>query len=122
MAKTILTIDDSPSVLQMVSLTLTSAGYKVIEAANGSEGFSKAIANRLDAVVTDLNMPGMNGLEFIRKYRATPASTGVPIVFLTTETDDGLKREAREAGATGWISKPFRPEQLLAVIKKVAGA
>lgn len=120
--KTILTIDDSPSVLQMVSHTLGSAGYRVIEASNGADGYAKAVANRIDAVVTDLNMPGMNGLEFIRKYRAAPSSAGVPIVFLTTETDEQLKREAREAGATGWISKPFRPEQLLAVVKKVAGA
>ncbi|SOC13072.1 response regulator [Rhodobacter maris] len=122
MTKTILIIDDSPSVLQMVSHTLSASGYRVIEACDGSDGYSKAVANSIDAVVTDLNMPGMNGLDFIRKYRASPKSAGVPIVFLTTETDDRLKREARDAGATGWISKPFRPEQLLAVVKKVAGA
>jgi len=122
MSKTILAIDDSPSVLQMVSHTLSTAGYTVIEAVDGSDGYNKAVANRLDAVVTDLNMPKMNGLEFIRQYRTQASSAGVPIVFLTTETDEGLKREAKAAGATGWIAKPFKQEQLLAVVKKVAGA
>ncbi|MCE8440114.1 response regulator [Rhodovulum sulfidophilum] len=122
MSKTILAIDDSPSILQMVSHTLTTAGYRVIEAVDGADGYDKAVGNPIDAVITDLNMPRLNGLDFIRKYRSHGASAGVPIVFLTTETDDGLKREAREAGATGWIAKPFRQDQLLAVVKKVAGA
>ncbi|ARC87530.1 response regulator [Rhodovulum sp. MB263] len=122
MSKTILAIDDSPSILQMVAHTLTTAGYRVIEAVDGADGYDKAVANRIDAVITDLNMPRLNGLDFIRKYRSHGTSAGVPIVFLTTETDDGLKREAREAGATGWIAKPFRQDQLLAVVRKVAGA
>ena len=122
MSKTILAIDDSPSVRQMVSLTLSSAGYTVIEASDGADGYSKAISNRVSAVLTDLNMPGMNGLDFIRKYRAHPSSAGVPIVFLTTESDEELKRQAREAGATGWIVKPFKQDQLVAVVRKVAGA
>jgi two-component system chemotaxis response regulator CheY len=122
MSKTILTIDDSASIRQMVSLTLQSAGYTVIEAHDGSDGYDKAIANHIDAVLTDLNMPVLNGIEFIRKYRAHPASKGVPIVLLTTESDEELKRQAKEAGATGWIVKPFKQDQLLAVIKKVAGA
>jgi len=122
MSKTILAIDDSPSVRQMVSLTLSSAGYAVLEASDGADGYNKAIGNRIDAVLTDLNMPGMNGLDFIRKYRSHPSSSGVPIVFLTTESDEGLKRQAREAGATGWIVKPFKQDQLLAVVRKVAGA
>lgn len=121
MSKTILAIDDSASVRQMVTLTLAAAGYHVLEAADGAEGYSKATANRIDAVITDLNMPVMNGLDFIRKYRAHPSSTGVPIVFLTTESDDGLKSQAKAAGATGWMVKPFKQEQLLSVIKKVAG-
>lgn len=122
MSKTILAIDDSPSVRQMVALTLTGAGYDVVEAGDGAEGYAKAIGNRIDAVLTDLNMPGMNGLDFIRKYRAHPSSAGVPIVFLTTESDEDLKRQAREAGATGWIVKPFNHDQLVAIVKKVAGA
>jgi len=121
MSKTILTIDDSPSVRQMVSMTLTSAGYTVLEASGGAEGYDKAIATHVDAILTDLNMPGMNGLDFIRKYRTHPSSAGIPIVFLTTESDDALKRQAKEAGATGWIVKPFKQDQLVAIVKKVAG-
>ncbi len=122
MSKTILTIDDSASIRQMVSLTLTSAGYKVLEAVDGSDGYDKATASPVDAVITDLNMPVMNGIEFIRKYRAHASSKGIPIVLLTTESDDALKKEAKEAGASGWIVKPFNQDQLLAVVKKVAGA
>jgi two-component system chemotaxis response regulator CheY len=120
-AKTILTVDDSASIRQMVSLTLSGAGYSVIEASDGAEGYSKATTHSLSAVVTDLNMPVMNGLEFIRKFRTHPSSKGVPIILLTTESDDDLKRQAKEAGALGWIVKPFKQDQLLAVIKKVVG-
>lgn len=119
--KTILTVDDSASIRQMVSLTLSSAGYKVVEAGDGAEGYAKATAGTVHAVITDLNMPNMNGLEFIRKFRAHPASKGVPILLLTTESSEELKRQAKEAGAIGWIVKPFKPDQLLAAIKKVAG-
>ena len=122
MSKTILTIDDSASIRQMVSMTLTSAGLDVIEAINGADGYEKAIANTVHAVVTDLNMPVMNGIEFVRKYRLHPSSKGIPIILLTTESDDDLKRQAKEAGATGWIVKPFKQDQLLSVIKKVTGA
>ena len=122
MTKTILTIDDSASIRQMVSMTLTSAGLEVIEAINGADGYDKAIANTVHAVITDLNMPVMNGIEFVRKYRQHPSSKGVPIILLTTESDDELKRQAKEAGATGWIVKPFKQDQLLSVIKKVTGA
>ena len=122
MSKTILTVDDSASIRQMVAMTLKSAGHQVLEAGNGAEGFDKATANSVDAVITDLNMPVMNGIEFIRKYRQHPASKGVPIILLTTESDEQLKRQAKEAGATGWIVKPFKQDQLLAVVKKVTGA
>ena len=122
MSKTILTVDDSASIRQMVAMTLKSAGHQVLEAGNGAEGFDKATANSVDAVITDLNMPVMNGIEFIRKYRTHPSSKGVPIILLTTESDETLKAEAKAAGATGWIVKPFKQDQLLAVIKKVTGA
>lgn len=122
MSKTILTIDDSSSVRQMVNLTLASAGYAVIEAVDGSDGYDKATSGPVDAILTDLNMPGMNGLDFVRKYRTHPSSRGIPIVFLTTESDESFKQQAKAAGATGWIVKPFRQDQLLAVVKKVAGA
>ena len=120
--KTVLTVDDSAPVRQMVSLTLTTAGYKVIEAVDGEDGYQKAIANKVDAVITDLNMPRLNGLDFIKKFRTHPSSKGVPIILLTTESDEALKKQAKDAGAIGWIVKPFKQDQLLAVIKKVAGA
>ena len=122
MSKTILTIDDSASVRQMVSMTLSAAGHTIIEAGDGAEGYAKAVAQPVHAVLTDLNMPVMNGIEFIRKYRQHPSSKGVPIILLTTECDEDLKRQAKEAGATGWIVKPFKQDQLVAVIKKVTGA
>lgn len=122
MSKTVLTVDDSSSVRQMVSLTLASAGYKVVEAVDGNDGYDKATSHAIDAILTDLNMPGLNGIEFVRKYRTHPSSRGIPIVFLTTESDESFKQQARAAGATGWIVKPFRQDQLLAVVKKVAGA
>ena len=122
MSKTILTIDDSVSFRQMVRMTLTAVGHQMIEAGDGAEGYSKAIAQPVHAVLTDLNMPVLNGIEFIRKYRQHPSSKGVPIILLTTESSDDLKREAKEAGATGWMVKPFKQDQLVAMIKKVTGA
>ena len=119
--KTILCVDDSASMRQMVKLTLSAAGYQIDEAGNGAEGLAKAQASPANMVLTDLNMPVMNGLDFIRELRKLPAYKGVPIVFLTTETDAAMKQQAKEAGATGWIAKPFQQEQLLAVVKKVLG-
>ena len=116
---TILTVDDSPSIRQAIRIVLEGAGYKVIEAADGREALGKAAAQPVDLVITDLNMPVMNGLDMIRQLRKMPAVVGVPIVFLTTESADGLKAEAKAAGATGWITKPFRPEQLLTVATKL---
>jgi two-component system, chemotaxis family, chemotaxis protein CheY len=122
MSKTILTIDDSASIRQMVAVTLKGAGYTVLEAGDGLQGYEKAIGNTVHAVVTDLNMPVMNGLEFLKKFREHPAGKGIPVILLTTESDEELKRQARESGATGWIVKPFKQDQLLAVMKKVTGA
>lgn len=121
MSKTILSVDNSASALQMVKLTLAGAGYLVVQAANGAEGLVKARAGHIDMVLTDINMPVMDGFELIRELRKLPPFKGVPIVFLTTELDAGMKQRAREAGATGWITKPFRQDQLLAVVRKVIG-
>lgn len=121
MTKTILSVDDSASVRQMVSLTLSAAGYAVVEAGDGAEGLAKASGTQLDMVVTDLNMPKMDGLSLIRELRKLPAYRGVPILFLTTESDAAKKAEAKAAGATGWITKPFKQEQLLQVVRKVLG-
>jgi two-component system chemotaxis response regulator CheY len=120
--KTVLTVDDSPSIRQMVKLALSSAGYAVAEAGNGAEALVRAKSGGLDMVVTDLNMPVMNGLDLIRELRKLTDYRGVPIIFLTTESDARLKNEAKAAGATGWITKPFQQEQLLAVVKKVLGS
>jgi two-component system, chemotaxis family, chemotaxis protein CheY len=121
MSKTILSVDDSASMRQMVKLTLTGAGYQVIEAVDGRDGLAKAQAGGIHMVLTDLNMPNMDGLSLIRELRKLPAYRGVPIIFLTTESDDAKKGEARAAGATAWIVKPFKQEQLLGVVKKVLG-
>ena len=119
--KTVLALDDSASVRQMVKLTLSSAGYAVVEAGDGLQGLAQAKATSCQMVVTDLNMPNMDGLTFIRELRQLPAYKGVPVVFLTTESDDTIKQQAKAAGATGWITKPFKPEQLTAVAKKLLG-
>jgi two-component system, chemotaxis family, chemotaxis protein CheY len=120
--KTILTVDDSASVLQMVKMTLVGAGYQVKQAANGEDGLAKARLGAIDMVLTDLNMPIMDGLTLIRELRKLPAFKGIPIVFLTTESDPGMKQKAKAAGATGWITKPFQQDQLVAVARKVLGA
>ena len=122
MAKTVLSVDDSASIRQMVKLTLSGAGYEVVQAGDGAEGLAKAQSTVVDLVVTDLNMPVMNGLGLIRELRKLPNYKGVPIIFLTTESDAAMKAEAKAAGATGWITKPFQQDQLVAVVKKVLGA
>jgi two-component system chemotaxis response regulator CheY len=121
MVKVILCVDDSASIRQMVKLTLSGAGYQVVQASDGAEGLAKAREATVNLVVTDLNMPVMNGLGLIRELRKLPAYKGVPIIFLTTESDAGLKQEAKAAGATGWITKPFQQEQLVGVVRKVIG-
>ncbi|UHC19290.1 response regulator [Methylobacterium currus] len=119
---TVLAVDDSLSIRQMIKVVLGPAGHTVIEAGDGAEGVAKAKSNALNLVITDLNMPVMNGLEMIKALRTLPALTGVPILFLSTESDEGIKQQAKAAGATGWITKPFKPEQLLAVVSKLTRA
>ncbi|MFD1624139.1 response regulator [Azospirillum griseum] len=121
MPKTILSVDDSASMRQMVKLTLSSAGYQVVEATDGRDALAKAKAGSFHMVLTDLNMPNMDGLSLIRELRALSAYRGVPIVFLTTESDAGKKNEAKAAGATAWVVKPFQQDQLLGVVRKVIG-
>ena len=121
MAKKIMTVDDSSSVRQMVGLTLKGAGYEVSEGVDGQDALNKLKAATVDMVVTDLNMPNMDGITLIRELRALPQYKFIPIVMLTTESQASRKQEGKSAGATGWIVKPFKPDQLLAVIKKVLG-
>ena len=117
--KTIMTVDDSASMRQMVSLVLRGAGYAVVEAADGVDGLSKLRGQELGLVLSDINMPNMDGLEFTRQLRAMPQYKFVPIVLLTTESHPEKKQEGKAAGATAWIVKPFNPEQLLTVVQKV---
>jgi two-component system chemotaxis response regulator CheY len=117
--KTIMTVDDSASLRQMVKFVLREAGYDVVEAVDGLDGLSKLTGRELDLILTDINMPNMDGLELTRRVRAMPQGRFVPILLLTTESHPEKKQEGKAAGATGWIVKPFNPDQLLAVVKKV---
>jgi two-component system chemotaxis response regulator CheY len=121
MAKTILAIDDSASIRQMVAFTLKSSGYEVVEAADGMDGLDKAKARSFNLVLTDQNMPRMDGLTLIKSLRAMPQYKAVPILMLTTESSDAMKQQGRAAGATGWLVKPFDPQKLIEVVKKVIG-
>jgi two-component system chemotaxis response regulator CheY len=121
MAKTILAVDDSPSSRKMVSFTLKSAGYEVIEAGDGEEGLKKAKAMKINLVLTDQNMPKMDGLTLIRSLRALPEHAATPILMLTTESSPEMKAQGKAAGATGWMVKPFDPQKLIEVVKKVLG-
>ncbi|MBN2886370.1 MAG: response regulator [Chromatiaceae bacterium] len=121
MAKTILTVDDSASIRQMVSFTLKEAGYSVSEAVDGQDGLDKARSGRFDLVFTDQNMPRMDGLTLIKQLRALPQYKSVPILMLTTESGEDMKNQGRAAGATGWLVKPFDPKKLLEVVRKVIG-
>jgi two-component system chemotaxis response regulator CheY len=117
--QSILAVDDSASMRQMVAFTLKGAGYNVIEAADGAEAFEKAKGARVDLVLTDQNMPKMDGITLVKNLRGLPSYTGTPILILTTESSDEMKAKGKAAGATGWLVKPFDPNKLLDVIKKV---
>jgi len=119
--KRIMTVDDSVSVRQMVSFTLKNAGYETIEASDGKDALSKLNGSGINMIVTDLNMPNLDGIGLIKEVRAKSDYKFIPIIMLTTESQDNKKQEGKSAGATGWIVKPFKPDQLLAVIKKVLG-
>lgn len=121
MAKKILTVDDSISMRQMVSFTLTEAGYDVTEAKDGQDGLNKAQNQYFDLIFTDQNMPNIDGLTFIQMLRCLPEHEKTPILMLTTEASDEMKKLGRAAGATGWLAKPFDPQKLLSVVKKVLG-
>jgi two-component system, chemotaxis family, chemotaxis protein CheY len=121
MQKTIMTVDDSASVRQMVSYTLREAGYNVVEASDGVDALSKIDSETFNLVITDLNMPRMDGITLIKELRAKPKIKFTPILMLTTESQSERKLEGKSAGATGWIIKPFKPEQLVTVVKKVIG-
>jgi len=118
---TILAVDDSTSMRQMVAFTLKGAGFNVVEAADGKQALAEAQKTNFDLVLSDVNMPVMDGIALVKELRALPNYKFTPILMLTTESAGNKKSEGKQAGATGWIVKPFNPDQLLSTIKKVLG-
>ena len=119
MGKEILIVDDSESIREVVCFTLENAGHTVTKAVDGKDALTFLDGKSYDLILTDLHMPNMDGIELIKEVRATTQYKFIPILFLTTESQAAKKMEAREAGATGWIVKPFVPEKLIAAINKV---
>ncbi len=120
--KTIMTVDDSPTVRLCLENALSTAGYRVVQAADGIDAMEKLSNCHVDMVVTDLNMPKMDGVELIKSVRRTPGCRFLPILMLTSETQPELKQAGKQAGASAWVTKPFRPENLLAVVRMVCPA
>lgn len=119
MSKIILTVDDSRTIRDMVSFTLKNAGFEVLEACDGLEGLNVLKTSVPDVIISDINMPNMNGIEFVKAVREIAAFKFTPILMLTTENTDDKKNVGREAGATGWIVKPFDPDKLVQIVSKV---
>ncbi|MEM5787628.1 MAG: response regulator [Syntrophobacteraceae bacterium] len=121
MAKTIMIVDDANSMRGLVAMTLRNAGYGVVEACDGRDALRKISEQKVNMIVTDFNMPNMNGIELITSLKADQQYKFIPIVMLTTESDDSKKRQGQLAGAKAWIVKPFKPETMLMVVKKIIG-
>lgn len=119
MSKRVLAVDDSKTMRDMVSFTLKGAGFNVLEAEDGQHALSVLGDDKVDLVITDVNMPNMDGISLVKALRGHPVHRTTPMLVLTTESDDSKKNEGRAAGATGWIVKPFEPEKLLQVVQKV---
>ncbi|SLN23398.1 Response regulator MprA [Roseivivax jejudonensis] len=122
MMRPILVVDDSPSVRNMIASTLKTAGYAVETAQDGQEALEATRRTSFRAVITDQNMPRLDGVSFCEAFRSRPENRGIPVVFLSTESEDSIKQRARAAGAIGWMTKPFDQAQLLSVVGKVVGA
>jgi two-component system chemotaxis response regulator CheY len=119
MSKTVMTVDDAATMRKMVAFTLRGAGYDVLEAVDGNDALAQLRVRTVDLVITDVNMPGINGIDLVGRIRTMVNYRTTPILLLTTESDPEAKNRARAAGATGWIVKPFQPPQLLAVVARV---
>jgi two-component system chemotaxis response regulator CheY len=119
MNKRIMTVDDSATVREMLKGTLEDAGYNVVVATDGKEALTMLGSEKIDMLVTDLNMPNLDGIGLIKEVRKLPGHRFIPIIMLTTESQEDKKREGKAAGASGWVVKPFKPEQLLAVVRMV---
>ena len=122
MAKRIITVDDAATMRRLIAYTLRGAGHEVLEAEDGEDALRLLVGQGIDLVITDINMPKMDGIELVRRLRSLPRFQATPILLLTTESDPEKKRQGKEAGATGWITKPFQPDQLVAAVAKVTGA
>lgn len=119
MAKTILILDDSAPIRQVVGIALRGAGYEVIEAKDGLDGIDKLDGQKLNLIITDVNMPRMDGITFVKEVKKMPRYKFTPIIILTTESQDNKKQEGRAAGAKAWVVKPFQPPQLLDAVAKL---
>lgn len=121
MGKSILIVDDSASIRQVVSMTLKGAGFEVIEACDGSDALSKLTGQRVHLMISDVNMPNMDGLTFLREVKARPEYKFTPVIMLTTESAEDKKKQGQAGGAKAWMVKPFQPQQMLAAVNKLVG-
>jgi two-component system chemotaxis response regulator CheY len=119
MTKTIMIVDDSASMRQVVGIALKGAGYSVLEGRDGKDALSKLTGEKIHLIISDVNMPNMDGITFVKEVKLLPAYKFTPIIMLTTESDESKKREGQAAGARAWVVKPFKPEQLLAAVQKL---
>jgi len=119
MAKTIMIVDDSASLRQVVAISLRGAGYDVLEAGDGQDALKKLDGVKVHMILSDVNMPNMDGIAFVKAVKQLPSYRFTPIAMLTTETADGKKQAGKDAGAKAWVTKPFKPEQLLSVVQKL---
>jgi two-component system chemotaxis response regulator CheY len=121
MGKTIITVDDATTIRKLIGFTLRAVGHDVLEAEDGAKALALLSGRDVDLVITDINMPQMNGIDLTRRLRSLPRHRATPILIVTTESELSIKSQAKAAGATGWIVKPFQPDQLVAVVGKVLG-
>ncbi|TDV62503.1 MULTISPECIES: response regulator [unclassified Pseudomonas] len=119
MAKTILVVDDSASIRQVVGITLKGAGYDVIEGSDGKDALSKLTGQKVHLIISDVNMPNMDGITFVKEVKKLPAYKFTPIIMLTTESQESRKQEGQAAGARAWVVKPFQPAQMMAAVAKL---
>lgn len=119
MSKTIMTVDDAVTMRKLIALTLKGAGHSVVEAEDGQSALASLTQKQVDLIISDVNMPGINGVDLTRRLRQLPQYKTTPILIVTTESDAKVRNEAKAAGATGWIVKPFKPEQLLEIVGRV---
>jgi two-component system chemotaxis response regulator CheY len=119
MAKTIMVVDDSAAIRQLVGIVLKGAGYDVIDGCDGQDALAKLTGQKVHLIISDVNMPNMDGISFVRAVKLMPNYKFTPIIMLTTESQEARKREAQEAGAKAWVVKPFKPEQMLGAVAKL---